>query len=96
MPGYLSTSQSITYVRLGPMFASRGDDPREFLESSGKPLSLCYRFGPSTPSARSANLIVGDGTKNSFPASSLIGNFDYRGPQQNLGPERQRPMGLAK
>jgi hypothetical protein len=29
---------------------------------------LCYRFGPLTPSARSANLIPGDGTKNGFPA----------------------------
>src|SRR5712671_5790258 len=29
---------------------------------------LCSRFGPLTPSARSANLIVGDGTKNGFPA----------------------------
>src|SRR5215472_12649293 len=29
---------------------------------------LCYRFGPLTPSARSANLIAGDGTKNRFPA----------------------------
>ena len=29
---------------------------------------LCYRFGPLTPSARSANLIAGDGTKNDFPA----------------------------
>jgi len=28
----------------------------------------CYRFGPLTPSARSANLIAGDGTKNGFPA----------------------------
>ena len=28
---------------------------------------LCYRFGPLTPSARSANLIAGDGTKNGFP-----------------------------
>src|SRR5246127_4859506 len=25
---------------------------------------LCYRFGPLTPCARSANLIAGDGTKN--------------------------------
>ena len=25
---------------------------------------LCYRFGPLTPSARSANLIAGDGMKN--------------------------------
>src|SRR5215510_2302394 len=29
---------------------------------------LCYRFGPLTPSARSADLIAGDGTKNGFPA----------------------------
>jgi hypothetical protein len=29
---------------------------------------LCYRFGPLTPSARSANLIAGDGTKNDFSA----------------------------
>src|SRR5215467_1848898 len=29
---------------------------------------LCYCFGPLTPSARSANLIAGDGTKNGFPA----------------------------
>src|SRR5438309_599357 len=28
---------------------------------------LCYRFGPLTPSARSANLIAGDGTKNGLP-----------------------------
>jgi hypothetical protein len=29
---------------------------------------LCYRFDPLTPSARSANLFAGDGTKNSVPA----------------------------
>ena len=29
---------------------------------------LFYRIGPLTPSARSANLIAGDGTKNGFPA----------------------------
>ena len=29
---------------------------------------LCQCFGPLTPSARSANLIAGDGTKNGFPA----------------------------
>ena len=29
---------------------------------------LCYRFDLLTPSARSANLIAGDGTKNGFPA----------------------------
>ena len=30
--------------------------------------NLCYRFGPLTPSARSANLFVGDGAKNGSPA----------------------------
>src|SRR5438105_11706554 len=30
--------------------------------------NLCYRFRPLTPSARSANLIAGDGTKNGVPA----------------------------
>ena len=30
---------------------------------------LCYRFGPLTPSARSANLIAGDGTKNGLSRS---------------------------
>ena len=30
----------------------------------GTAAKLCYRFGPLTPSARSANLIAGDGTKN--------------------------------
>src|SRR3954471_13890099 len=34
---------------------------------------LCYRFGPLTPSARSANLIAGDGTKNGFPVGSRTG-----------------------
>ena len=34
----------------------------------GKPAKLCYRFGPLTPSARSANLIAGNRTKNGFPA----------------------------
>src|SRR5215469_8740456 len=29
---------------------------------------LCFRFGPLTPSARSANLIAADGTKNGLPA----------------------------
>src|SRR5258706_10914072 len=31
---------------------------------SGKPPSCAKRFGPLTPSARSGNLIAGDGTKN--------------------------------
>src|SRR5215831_20879057 len=49
---------------------------------------LCYRFGPLTPSARSANLIAGDGTKNGFPAPNkepptnqnpyLTGNAPYK------------------
>src|SRR4051812_47256000 len=30
---------------------------------------LCYRFSPLTPSARSANLIAGDGTKNGLSRS---------------------------
>ena len=30
---------------------------------------LCYRLGPLTPSARSANLIPGDGTKNGLSRS---------------------------
>src|SRR5947209_12765552 len=34
----------------------------------GQAAKLCYRFGPLTPSARSANLIAGDGTKNGLPA----------------------------
>ena len=33
-----------------------------------QPAKLCYRFDPLTPSARAANLIAGDGTKNGFPA----------------------------
>ena len=42
---------------------------------------LCYRFGPLTPSARSANLIVGDGTKNGFPSS-----------EQKTGENQKRPL----
>ena len=42
---------------------------------------LCYRFGPLTPSARSANLIVGDGTKNGFPSS-----------EQKTGKNQKRPL----
>src|SRR6202047_2763708 len=36
---------------------------------SGKAAKLCYRFGPLTPSARSGNLIAGDGTKNGLSRS---------------------------
>src|SRR6266550_5597499 len=35
----------------------------------GKAAKLCYRFGPLTPAARSANLIPGDGTKNGLSRS---------------------------
>ena len=34
---------------------------------SGKPPSFAKRFGPLTPSARSANLIAGDGRRTAFP-----------------------------
>ena len=33
-----------------------------------QPAKLCYCFGTLTPSARSANPIARDGTKNGFPA----------------------------
>ena len=36
--------------------------------ASRQAAKLCYHFDPSTPSARSANLIAGDGTKNGIPA----------------------------
>src|ERR1700748_804295 len=42
---------------------------------------LCYRFGPLTPSARSANLIAGDGTKNGFSSS-----------EQRTGKNQKRPL----
>src|SRR5204863_10193426 len=35
----------------------------------GQAAKLCYRFGPLTPSARSASLIAGDGTKNGLSRS---------------------------
>ena len=48
---------------------------------------LCYRFGPLTPSARSANLIAGDGTENGFlaPNKELVTN-----PKQLL--DRKSPI----
>src|SRR2546423_8417331 len=48
---------------------------------SGQAAKLCYRFGPLTPSARSANLIAGDGTKNGFPSS-----------EQRTGKNQKRPL----
>src|SRR5437868_15499928 len=47
----------------------------------GQAAKLCYRFGPLTPSARSANLIAGDGTKNGFPSS-----------EQRTGKNQNRPL----
>ena len=47
----------------------------------GKAAKLCYRFGPLTPSARSANLIPGDGTKNGFPSS-----------EQRTGKNQKQPL----
>jgi hypothetical protein len=47
----------------------------------GKAAKLCYRFGPLTPSARSANLIAGDETKNGFPA-----------PNKELAPNHKQPL----
>src|SRR5882672_8024642 len=41
---------------------------RNTSDASRQAAKLCYRFGPLTPSARSANLIAGDGTKNGLPA----------------------------
>ena len=43
---------------------------------------LCYRFGPLTPSARSANLIAGDGTKNG-PSPLRTKNYQHN-PKQPL------------
>src|SRR3954466_13159584 len=42
---------------------------------------LCYRFGPLTPSARSANLIAGDGTKNGLSR-----------PEQRTATNPKRPL----
>ena len=39
---------------------------------------LCYRFGPLTPSARSANLIAGDGTKNGGGTLLTSGSARHR------------------
>src|ERR1700722_686679 len=61
---------------------------------------LCYRFGPLTPSARSGDLIAGDGTKNGLSRSEqktlsttqnnrLTGKAPYKS-AANLDPRRQR------
>src|ERR1700726_3334984 len=47
----------------------------------GKPPSCATVSVPLTPSARSANLIVGDGTKNGFPA-----------PNKELSANQKQPL----
>src|SRR5690349_547649 len=66
---------------------------------------LCYRFGPLTPSARSANLIAGDGTKNGLSRSEqktvsttqnnrLTGKAPYKFESREApGREETRPEG---
>ena len=56
-------SQFIVAARAQNVKALRNTSP-----AKRQAAKLCYRFGPLTPSARSANLIAGDGTKNGFPA----------------------------
>src|SRR5882757_11156426 len=67
------TVQTPRYAKSLPQFivapraqASRRCETQATL--GGQAAKLCYRFGPLTPSARSANLIVGDGTKNGLSA----------------------------
>ena len=51
---------------------------------------LCYRFGPLTPSARSANLIAGDGTKNGFPAPNKEPPTNQKRPLDRKSPIQVR------
>ena len=51
---------------------------------------LCYRFGPLPPSARSANLIAGDGTKNGFPAPNKEPATNQRQPLDRKSPIQVR------
>src|SRR3954471_20549039 len=68
------TVQTPRYAKSLPQFiiapraqASRRCETQATL--GGQAAKLCYRFGPLTPSARSANLIAGDGTKNGLSRS---------------------------
>src|SRR5262249_16321748 len=61
---------------------------------------LCYRFGPLTPSARSANLIAGDGAKNGSPAPNKEPTIHKQSPDSKspiqvrmLDPARHRRLG---
>src|SRR6516225_12142274 len=59
-----SPSRSSSSLRAERVKALRNTSP-----ARRQAAKLCYRFGPLTPSARSANLIAGDRTKNGFTAS---------------------------
>src|SRR5690348_14326629 len=68
------TVQTPRYAKSLPQFiiapraqASRRCETQATL--GGQAAKLCYRFGPLTPCARSANLIAGDGTKNGLSRS---------------------------
>src|SRR5215472_6767059 len=57
--------------------------------------NLCYRFGPLTPSARSANLFVGDGAKNGSPApnkepTNHKQSLDSKKPHTSSSPDSSR------
>jgi hypothetical protein len=51
---------------------------------------LCYRFGPLTPSARSANLIAGDGTKNGLSRSEQRTATNQKQPLDRKSPIQVR------
>ena len=57
---------------------------------------LCYRFGPWTPSARSANLIAGDGTKNGFPAPNKEPATNQKRPLEFESTSLQRTVRLSR
>ena len=64
-------SRSYAKARLAVHHRSACSGVKALRNTSGarrQAAKLCYRFGPLTPSARSANLTAGDGTKNGFPA----------------------------
>src|ERR1700745_1388493 len=51
---------------------------------------LGYRFGPLTPSARSANLIAVDGTKNVFSSSEQRAGKNHKQPLHRKNPIQVR------
>ena len=61
-------SSSLRVLRRQSLPRRRPGALRNTSDARRQAAKLCYRFGPLTPSARSANLIPGDGTKNGFPA----------------------------